>query len=278
MKNIPGNILFLIIISFTIISCNNKKIQNNKDNVLVEPSEVEINSSLFELKNPPMNNQDILNLQERLLSLGFSEIGNADGYYGQLTAEVIKTIQYFSGFEQNKIVDKKLWNFIFNESNNTILKNINIVSKYNINELRKATERRMGYSNEGGGIEKYFSGNEIKIIKLNILGETFKCAYYLYYINSNYYFIIEGNYKYPFPIYYYNLDPNKLDATEREIYADELEIVARGEFWTKGFTEFNTYIKNNKSLLQIKDGILFETDFFLDDLIKIIEDEKANWY
>jgi len=224
-----------------------------------------------------MNNQDVLNLQERLLELGFSEIGNADGYYGPLMAEGIKTIQYFSGFEQNKIVDKKLWDFVFNKSNDTILSYISIVSKYNTNELRMEPGKRMGYSNEGGGIEKYFSENEIKIIRLNILGETFRCDYYLYFVNSNYYFIIEDNYKYPFPIYYYNLDPNKLDETEREIYADELEIAAKGEFWTKGATELNTYIKNDNSLYQIKDGDFLETDFFLDELLKIIEDEKANW-
>ena len=68
-----------------------------------------------------------------------------------------------------------------------------------------------------------------------------------------------------------------MDETERERWADELDIVAKGEFWTKGTAEFNTYIKNDNGLYQIKEGISLETDFFLAKLIEIIEDEKADW-
>jgi hypothetical protein len=49
-----------------------------------------------------MYGQDIVSLQNRLLSFGFFEVDNVDGYSGPFTAEVIKMIQCFSGFEQNK--------------------------------------------------------------------------------------------------------------------------------------------------------------------------------
>ena len=70
---------------------------------------------VIELKSPRMNGPDVLALQERLLSLGFSEIGTADGYYGPMTEGVIKNIQTSSHFEINGKVDRVLWDHIFNK-------------------------------------------------------------------------------------------------------------------------------------------------------------------
>ena len=296
MKNILKNIMLILIICIIILSCKNKENKiatqnkevivighedvdnsvNSEIEKIIEQEEVE-NIVLFELRNPPMFGQDIINLQNRLLSLGFFEIGDIDGYYGQLTSKVIKTIQYYSGFEQNEIVDKKLYDFLLNESNNIILKNISTISRYNLNELTKKTVRRMGYSTEGGHVDKYFLGDEIKQMLLSIYGETGKFEYYFYYIDSNNYFIIEKSYKYPFPIYYLLLDPNKLDAIELERNAYELEIIANGEFDTRTVIKYNTYLKDNNNLYQIKNGSFSETDFDLDELIKVIEDEEADW-
>ena len=67
----------------------------------------------IELTNPRMEGQDILELQNRLLQLGFAEIGEADGYYGPLTEVVIKNIQMLYGFEANGKVDRSFWGFVF---------------------------------------------------------------------------------------------------------------------------------------------------------------------
>ena len=75
----------------------------------------------IELTNPRMEGEDILDIQNRLLLLGFTEIGDADGYYGPLTVEVIKKIQKFTGFEQNGIVNAVLWDFIFQTKNSVLL-------------------------------------------------------------------------------------------------------------------------------------------------------------
>jgi peptidoglycan hydrolase-like protein with peptidoglycan-binding domain len=269
-----SSFVLLFIICLSILSCSNKdkkySLQNEKV-VTIEQSEPENFIPVIELKTPHMNNQNIFNLQNLLLSLGFFEIGEADGYYGPLTADVIKSIQKFLGFEQNGIVENELWKFLFDENNNVILKNINIVSRYNINELQKETESRMGYSTEGGEIEKYSLGNEIKHIRLHLAGETFQLHYYLYYISSSYYFIIQEYYRYPFPIYYLWLDPNELSAVELERNAYELEVIANDEFWLKTAIEYDTYIKNNSNLYQIKNGFLSKTDFDLNRLIELIE-------
>jgi len=181
------------------------------------------------------------------------------------------------GFEQNGKVDKLLWGFLFNDSNRIILENVSIVSKYNVDDFIKKRENRMGYSTEGGYIEEYYLNNEIKIIKLHLFGETFQFECYFYFINSNYYFIIQKYHRYPFPIYYLILDPDKLDAFELERYADELEVITKNEFWAKTVIEYNSYLINNNNLYQIKNGNISEADLNLDMLLNIIKDKRADW-
>lgn len=79
---------------------------------------------IIELRNPTrMNGQDILKLQNRLLSLGFHRVGEADGYYGPLTEGVIKNIQASSGLEPDGKVDRLLWEYVF-DNKNTLFFNI----------------------------------------------------------------------------------------------------------------------------------------------------------
>ena len=93
---------------------------------------------VIELKNPTrMNGQDVLILQNRLLSLWFDNIGEADGFYGPLVESAIKSIQAFSGFKSDGKVNKMLWDYIFNNDNTEILRNISIVSTYDSMELLK---------------------------------------------------------------------------------------------------------------------------------------------
>jgi hypothetical protein len=94
-------------------------------------------SRVIELRDNRMYGADIVRLQTQLKIFGFDAIGEIDGYYGPLAEDIIKTIQYFSGFEQNGKVDNKLWEFIFCESNISLIENINLVSKYDITILRK---------------------------------------------------------------------------------------------------------------------------------------------
>ena len=217
-----------------------------------------------------MNGPDILLLQMQLKNCGFNEIGEIDGYYGPLAENVVKKIQYFLGFEKNGIVNKQFWNFIFSKANETILKNINIISKYNIKDMVKIIERRMGYSTEGGEIEKYFFDNEIKQIILHIAGETYQVHYYLYYISTNYYFIIEEYYRYPFPIYYTWLERQKMSEEELERYADELAINENGEFWVRTVIEYKSFINENNNFYRIINGEILKTDFNLNEINEII--------
>jgi hypothetical protein len=271
------NILFLFIFVFFFITCSkkqeiNKFIESENKEIITDQAF----SRTIELENDRMFGSDIIKLQTQLKNYGFDEIGEIDGFYGPLSEKIIKTIQYFSGFEQNGKVDLPLWNFIFNDSNRIILENINLISKYNVDGFIKKRENRIGYSTEGGYIEKYYLNDEIKMIKIHLFGETFQVEYYFYYMDSNNYFIVEKYHRYPFPINYLFLDPNKLDADELERYADELEVIANDEFYVKTVIEYKAYLKNSNSLYQMKNGNLSKTDFDLDNLLTIIKDTKAN--
>ena len=94
-------------------------------------------SRAIELKNPPMSGQDVLYLQNRLLGLGYSKIGDADGYYGQKTGDAIKFINWVLGFrtsnpiidtvDLNYKIDKTLWDLIFDNKNNKLLAGLSLL-------------------------------------------------------------------------------------------------------------------------------------------------------
>jgi peptidoglycan hydrolase-like protein with peptidoglycan-binding domain len=117
-------------------------------------------SRVIKVTNPRMNGPDIVALQKRLLELGFSEVGTADGYYGPKTEMAVTNIRKFAGFiksphDQSGEVDRALWDFIFNTGSNNNLTIISELSKYNENTLRKIegeedpVEYTLYFSNDG---------------------------------------------------------------------------------------------------------------------------------
>ena len=149
-------------------------------------------SRIIELQNPCMNGTDIIGLQKQLLTLGFSELGEADGYYGSLTEGIIKKIKTFSGFEINGTVSKNIWDYIFAVKNNEFLRKISTVIKYNSNELQDSGNI---YNNDGLDFfisaYVYYSLDDknIKIVKYDRRDyyTEISCTYYL--INDNEYFV-----------------------------------------------------------------------------------------
>jgi hypothetical protein len=140
------------------------------------------------LQSQRMNGPDVSMLQNRLLSLGFTEIGEADGYYGQLSEGAIKNIQKFLGFAQNGKVDKSLWNVLFSDANNVLLANIAIIGKYNIKTM---TEEEGSY---GTNIYRY--DGEKKIADFTIGGDGVYSRFYCYFISDSYYFIVNTETRY----------------------------------------------------------------------------------
>jgi len=155
-------ISIILIVNFICIGCTNKsnseivkKSLNNemdnpsKDILTMESSEdSKYFKRIIELYTPRMNGEDVLMLQNHLLSLGFYELGEADSYYGPLTEAVIINIQTFSDFYPDGKVDKILWNYIFNPKNTIVLKEISKPLNY-IMEKPVYTEEKREFSSYG---------------------------------------------------------------------------------------------------------------------------------
>lgn len=160
---------------------------------------------ILELKNPRMNGEDVRHLQNRLLSLKFYQVGEADGYYGPMTEDVIKNIQSLSGFEVNGNVNRDFWNFIFNNTNLTFLNNISTVLTYNPMRLQKS--RNLLYrelmeiaergGDAGGEAIIYSSSNgEAKILEYYVANPYTATFITSYFISDSYYFV---KYRFEYP-------------------------------------------------------------------------------
>ena len=147
---------------------------------------------VIELKSPTrMNGQDVLTLQNRLLSLCFDKIGEADGYYGPLAESVIKSIQTFSGFKPDGKVNKMLWDYIFSNNNTKILQDISIISTYNLKGLIKTKELVDSGHEYYISTVVYYSLTDLKAKMLVCEGgaESTDWNITFYYVNDTCYFI-----------------------------------------------------------------------------------------
>ncbi len=65
------------------------------------------------LANPPMQGDDVLLVQERLLTLGYSEVGKPDGFFGQLTDNAVRRFQENNALAVDGIIGPKTWETLF---------------------------------------------------------------------------------------------------------------------------------------------------------------------
>jgi len=146
---------------------------------------------IIELKNPRMNGLDVLELQKRLLKLTFYELGEADGYYGPMTEDVVKKIQRFSGFESDGKINRVLWDYIFNDGNESLLKNVGVVLLYDITKFIKTNEHIDTGDHFYSSSFIYYSSidQKVKILVSKDAGEQVINFNTFYYISDNFYFI-----------------------------------------------------------------------------------------
>jgi hypothetical protein len=68
------------------------------------------------LASPYMTGDDVLMLQQRLLTLGYTEVGTADGIFGPNTDEAVRIFQSRNGLAVDGIVGQTTWNTIFSST------------------------------------------------------------------------------------------------------------------------------------------------------------------
>ncbi|PKO15831.1 MAG: hypothetical protein CVU39_09925 [Chloroflexi bacterium HGW-Chloroflexi-10] len=79
--------------------------------IVAEAEEVQIPtlSRNLSLTTPRMLGEDVMTLQKRLLELGYSELGKADGIFGPKTDQVVRDFQEDQGLTVDGVVGKKTW-------------------------------------------------------------------------------------------------------------------------------------------------------------------------
>lgn len=70
---------------------------------------------VVKLTTPIMHGKDIEEIQTKLLSLGFSQIGSTNGWYGHKTQDAVREYQDCLGLSRNGIIDKTVWESLFSE-------------------------------------------------------------------------------------------------------------------------------------------------------------------
>lgn len=65
------------------------------------------------LTDPPMEGDDVLNLQKRLYELGYTEVGARDGLFGRMTNTAVRNFQERNNLEVDGYVGPKTWSRLF---------------------------------------------------------------------------------------------------------------------------------------------------------------------
>ena len=68
------------------------------------------------LASPYMTGDDVLLLQQRLLALGYTEVGTADGIFGPNTDQAVRIFQNRNGLAVDGIVGQTTWNTLFSST------------------------------------------------------------------------------------------------------------------------------------------------------------------
>ncbi len=68
------------------------------------------------LTSPFMQGADVLLLQQRLLELGYTEVGEPDGIFGKMTQNAVRLFQEKNNLEVDGYVGPKTWNKLFSDT------------------------------------------------------------------------------------------------------------------------------------------------------------------
>jgi hypothetical protein len=71
---------------------------------------------VLSLKNPPMDGDDVRQLQNRLLALGYAEVSNADGVFGNLTDKGVRHFQQVNNLNVDGKVGPVTWEVLFSQN------------------------------------------------------------------------------------------------------------------------------------------------------------------
>jgi len=142
--------------------------------------------------------EDVLALQRKLLSLGFTVVGEADGWFGPNTETAVKKLQGWLGFPADGKVTKAVWNALFfPRLEARYFRLIREANAVRTEKLRKEVKELMGRSPEGGEAEVYLSGEEPVCAAIRLYGEMSQVRYDVYRFEDDSSLVLETWARYP---------------------------------------------------------------------------------
>ena len=152
------------------------------------------------LKAPRQNGEDVLEVQNALLTLGFQGIGIPDGWYGPRTEAAVKSLQRYLGFSQDGAVDQELWRSLFAPEGvlRGLLADLKAANSLAFERLTRTEKDLPGRSAEGGSMTAFMDRQEKKYVELAFFGELGKVEYSIYLFEDRR-VILKKTFKYPSP-------------------------------------------------------------------------------
>lgn len=160
----------------------------------------------IKVTKPRMNGADVSELQRTLLSLGFDDVGEVDGYFGPMSSNALQQYQGLAGFEQTGIFTKANFDFLYNKSSlnlqfNLALQKFNLVTKCKTYEEDSVFLKDPFYqSSEGAGMVFYKDGKTTVYAYTNICGSMGNFTAYFIPLGSGDYLYIEQTNEYDIPM------------------------------------------------------------------------------
>ena len=157
----------------------------------------EFSRDLF-LAQTRLNGKDVLALQRKLLALGFTVVGEADGWFGPNTETAVKKMEGWLGFPADGKVTKPVWKALFSpwlEARYfSLLREANAIRT---DKLRKVEKELMERAPEGGEAEVYLSGEDPVCAVIRLYGEMSQVRYDVYRFEDDSYLVLETWARYP---------------------------------------------------------------------------------
>ena len=170
-----------------------------------------------------MNGSDVIYIQNKLIEMGFSEIGEIDGYYGPKTEEAIKEFQELVGIKSSGIVSQKEYDFFESKTSDLIMSGILNYKKINYPLIISGGKNYKMTGYRTGKLFNISELNEIPSYCFSIVDDFSSQEFLILKVSENAYYIVysETNDSYSFrnsKLFYenelYELVDCKLQKTE----------------------------------------------------------------
>lgn len=131
------------------------------------------------LAQPRMNGNDVKVVQERLLFLGFAEIGEADGWFGPKTELAVKKFQEYLGYAPDGILGREAYISLLSKDRllASLMQDIKSTESLKLKSYKLIEDDIEGRSTEGGQRKRYYDNGQLAFVEIGILGELGKVEY-----------------------------------------------------------------------------------------------------